>query len=79
MYILYNYRQAQITPDLAKRTLELIHLILSNNNVNMTNVLLEFVDLTLKRKVYSAQTIRSVTLRKAQQGAKAVVHLWNNI
>lgn len=78
-YILYNYRQAPITPDLAKRTLELAFLTLSNSGVNMTDIIVQFVDLALRRKVYTVQIVRSSTLRKAQQSAKAVAHLWQQI
>ncbi len=77
--ILYNTRQAPIPPALARMTLELVHNILSRQNQNMANTIIELVDLAFKKKVYTVQGIRPLTLRKAQQSARAIAHLWGQI
>lgn len=78
-HILYNCRQVAIEPDVAKRTLELIQWILSTNNVNLTNIGLEYVDLVFRKRIHTIQRIRSQTLGRAQRSARVIVQLWQGI
>lgn len=78
-YLLYNSRQAPITPELAKTTLELVHWVLIRNGINVPLSALEYVDLAHRGRVLRIQRVRPRTVKRAQQNARAIAHLWQTI
>lgn len=78
-FLLFNFRQAPITPELAKRTLELALWVLNRSKAAATPEGLEFIDLAAKGRVYRIKSVRQKTVRRAQQNARAIAHLWQRI
>ena len=78
-HILYNFQQTEIDPDDARTTLEMVHTILFTSGARMSNVTLEYVDLNRRNLVHTIRSVRVLTVRRAQQNARAIGHLWATI
>lgn len=78
-HLFYNVRQAPLTLEIARTTLELGHWVLSNRGLQVPLSSIEFVDLAARGKVYRINRIRQQTIRRSTQNARAIVHIWQGI
>ena len=77
-YILLNCRSSAIESELARRTVELSHWVLGQNDENIPPAHVEFVDLGADFS-HSFPRIRQATIRHAIQNTQVVKALWGSI
>jgi hypothetical protein len=77
--IFYNFRQAKLTSSVARVTLELAAWVLRHVGSAVELGSLEYVDLADRGKVRQISGIRSLTIRRAQQNARAIRQIWDGL
>jgi hypothetical protein len=77
--IFYNFRQARLTSNVARATLELAAWALRHAGGDADPANLECIDLADRGRVHRIRQIRPQTIRRAQQNARAIRQIWDGL
>lgn len=77
-FILYNFRAAEPPKEIIRTILELAHVVLGGNDVECEPGDLEFVSVRADRS-HRISAVRSRTVARARQNAKAILQLWPTV
>jgi hypothetical protein len=77
-YLVYNFRSAEPMPEVARTIVEVAYYVVAEKGVECSLNDFEFVSVRADRSVRVSK-VRTATLTRARQSAKAMLRVWPTI